>query len=342
MTATRSPCRRRLPERRVRHCGRSAPRARRAALCGRPLPRAAAAPCCARRRTTSSFATATSRRMRRTRARSSKATRGDGCSTGSRRSSSASSACRARSSSCCSTLRSRSRASSSAARRRAGTRRWRRTSTKATPSHSGATREVYLELARRGSMARRLHCERRRRPPRHRRDRRRSVGRGGTDPAMTFTAVPEQAEAKRLLAAALAEGPAHAYLLHGPPGVGKRAIAFLFAAELLGEHARVERRIASRPVRARAGRRPDSHRRHPHAAARPAHAPVRGVASRLSALRRRHDERGRRRRAAEGPRGAAVVCGDRPRRERPRPAAGDDSLALPARAVPPLVGARRP
>jgi DNA polymerase III subunit delta' len=60
---------------------------------------------------------------------------------------------------------------------------------------------------------------------------------------MTFSAVAEQAEAKRLLEAALAEGPAHAYLLHGPPGVGKRAVAFLFAAELLGEHARVERRL---------------------------------------------------------------------------------------------------
>ena len=58
---------------------------------------------------------------------------------------------------------------------------------------------------------------------------------------MTFNAVAEQAEAKRLLEAALAEGPAHAYLLHGPPGVGKRAAAFVFAAELLGEHTRVER-----------------------------------------------------------------------------------------------------
>jgi DNA polymerase-3 subunit delta' len=59
---------------------------------------------------------------------------------------------------------------------------------------------------------------------------------------MTFTAVGEQLEAKRLLSAALAEGPAHAYLLHGPPGVGKRDLALLFAAELLGDHARVERR----------------------------------------------------------------------------------------------------
>jgi DNA polymerase-3 subunit delta' len=59
---------------------------------------------------------------------------------------------------------------------------------------------------------------------------------------MTFSPVAEQAEAKRLLSAALADGPAHAYLLHGPPGVGKRALALLFAAQLLGDNARVERR----------------------------------------------------------------------------------------------------
>jgi DNA polymerase-3 subunit delta' len=56
-----------------------------------------------------------------------------------------------------------------------------------------------------------------------------------------FESVPEQHEAKRLLAAALTEGPAHAYLLYGPAGVGKRALARRFAAELLGDHARVER-----------------------------------------------------------------------------------------------------
>lgn len=54
--------------------------------------------------------------------------------------------------------------------------------------------------------------------------------------------VPEQAEAKRLLAAALAEGPSHAYLFHGPRGVGKRKTAFAFAGELLGEPERVARR----------------------------------------------------------------------------------------------------
>jgi DNA polymerase-3 subunit delta' len=56
-----------------------------------------------------------------------------------------------------------------------------------------------------------------------------------------FESVPEQHEAKRLLAAALQEGPAHAYLFHGPAGVGKRELARRFAAELLGDHARVER-----------------------------------------------------------------------------------------------------
>ncbi|MBD0347941.1 MAG: hypothetical protein ICV59_02200 [Thermoleophilia bacterium] len=57
-----------------------------------------------------------------------------------------------------------------------------------------------------------------------------------------FDAVPEQPEAKRLLAAALAEGPAHAYLFHGPPGVGKRSLALAFAAQLLGgDPGRVQR-----------------------------------------------------------------------------------------------------
>ena len=57
-----------------------------------------------------------------------------------------------------------------------------------------------------------------------------------------FETFPEQAEAKRLLRAALAEGPAHAYLFHGPPGVGKRAAALAFAAQLIGEPERVQRR----------------------------------------------------------------------------------------------------
>jgi DNA polymerase-3 subunit delta' len=55
-----------------------------------------------------------------------------------------------------------------------------------------------------------------------------------------FASVAEQEEAKVLLRAALAEEPAHAYLFHGPAGVGKRRTARLFAAQLLGDLRRVE------------------------------------------------------------------------------------------------------
>src|SRR5207253_2485920 len=46
----------------------------------------------------------------------------------------------------------------------------------------------------------------------------------------------------RLLRAAIVEGPAHAYLFYGPPGVGKRTAALAFAAELIGDGGRVARR----------------------------------------------------------------------------------------------------
>jgi DNA polymerase-3 subunit delta' len=55
----------------------------------------------------------------------------------------------------------------------------------------------------------------------------------------TFAAFSEQAEAKRLLGAALQEGPAHAYLFHGPHGVGKRLFARAFGRELLGTERQV-------------------------------------------------------------------------------------------------------
>jgi DNA polymerase-3 subunit delta' len=56
-----------------------------------------------------------------------------------------------------------------------------------------------------------------------------------------FDEIVEQGEAKRLLEAAVREGPAHAYLFHGPAGVGKSKTAFAFAAALLGDRGRVER-----------------------------------------------------------------------------------------------------
>jgi DNA polymerase III subunit delta' len=49
-----------------------------------------------------------------------------------------------------------------------------------------------------------------------------------------FESFSEQNEAKRLLDSALVEGPVHAYLFHGPPGVGKRRLARAFGMELLG------------------------------------------------------------------------------------------------------------
>src|ERR671918_312255 len=63
----------------------------------------------------------------------------------------------------------------------------------------------------------------------------------GLLPDRTFLVVVEPEEAKRLLAAALADGPAHAYLFHGPPGVGKRRAAVAFAGEVIGDAGRVER-----------------------------------------------------------------------------------------------------
>ena len=50
----------------------------------------------------------------------------------------------------------------------------------------------------------------------------------------TFARFSDHPEAGRLLDAALREGPAHAYLFHGPPGVGKREVARTFARALLG------------------------------------------------------------------------------------------------------------
>jgi DNA polymerase-3 subunit delta' len=58
-----------------------------------------------------------------------------------------------------------------------------------------------------------------------------------------FAKLPEQEEAKRLLRSALDEGPAHAYLFHGPAGVGKRGAALAFAGALIGDPERVARLV---------------------------------------------------------------------------------------------------
>ena len=125
------------------------------------------------------------------------------------------------------------------------------------------------------------------------------------------------------------KGPAHAYLFHGPA----RRRQARARARVRARAARHDAHGASRSLRARRARRDDPDRRDPRAPPRPAHAPVRGRPARVPRPQRAPDERGRRRRAAQGSRGAAAVRGDRARRGRPRADPGDDPLALPARAV---------
>ena len=55
-----------------------------------------------------------------------------------------------------------------------------------------------------------------------------------------FDEIIEQHAAKGLLQAAVEEGPVHAYLFHGPPGVGKQKTALAFAAHLLGDQIRID------------------------------------------------------------------------------------------------------
>jgi DNA polymerase-3 subunit delta' len=57
---------------------------------------------------------------------------------------------------------------------------------------------------------------------------------------VSTTAIPAQPAARRLLDAALRDDAAHAYLLHGPTGVGKRTAALAFAGALLDDPRRVE------------------------------------------------------------------------------------------------------
>ena len=144
---------------------------------------------------------------------------------------------------------------------------------------------------------------------------------------------------QRLLDAALREGPAHAYLFHGPPGVGKRARrspspGSCSATPTASSAGRIPTSTCSSRSATRSGS-----TRSASSAARPAHAAVRGRPARLPRPRRAHAERGGRRRAAQGSRGAAGVRRPRARGGRARPAAGDDPLALPARSVPPAVRA---
>ncbi len=63
--------------------------------------------------------------------------------------------------------------------------------------------------------------------------------------------IEAHAHARAVLLPALAPGghPSHAYLFHGPPGTGKRAVARVFAAALLAEGARSPATVAERVAR---------------------------------------------------------------------------------------------
>lgn len=75
---------------------------------------------------------------------------------------------------------------------------------------------------------------------------------------MTFGGLIGHGDIARRLATAARRGPAHAYLLHGPEGVGKRAVADAFAAFLLCEDAGDDACGTCRQcTRTRAGTHPD-------------------------------------------------------------------------------------
>ena len=154
--------------------------------------------------------------------------------------------------------------------------------------------------------------------------------------------------AAAVLGAALDGRPAHAYLLHGPAGTGKRAAARDFAAALLARddpesapHARPARH-ASRPHVGRAERRARdaaARRAGVGGVRRLAHA-VRVHPPRVRARARRHHERRGGQRAAQDARGAAALRRPAAADRQPVAGAADDQLALPAGALRPAARRR--
>ena len=133
--------------------------------------------------------------------------------------------------------------------------------------------------------------------------------------SVVLAGTEDHPHARMVLSAALAAGPSHAYLFHGPPGTGKRTAARALAAELLAEGA--DDPDAAR-LRVQHGTHPDLTWVRPSGAhvmrvddveepvvgGRHAHA-VRVTPARVRARARRHHERRGGQPAAEDAGGAA-------------------------------------
>ena len=235
---------RRLPERRVRLRRRGAPGARRDALCGRSLPCAAAT----RRRARPKRPRRLRPLRRLERGAPGREARRRGARAAARlaraRSSTASSRCRGRISSCCFD------APVALARELVGRKAARDYTTLEADIHEADAGHA-ARRARSISSSRSATAGASCRPP-ARTAEPRDVGEIAAEvwaavepsaPRMTVRfAVASSTRRSACSRRRSPTGRAHAYLLHGPPGVGKRALALLFAAELLGDHARVERR----------------------------------------------------------------------------------------------------
>ena len=110
-------------------------------------------------------------------------------------------------------------------------------------AHGDASRAIYLELARRDGWRVVATAAATVRVRDGRRDRERGLGGGRAAAAMTFDGVSEQHEAKRLLVGGARRGAGARLPASRPAGRRQaRPLALLFAAELLGDHLRVERR----------------------------------------------------------------------------------------------------
>ena len=157
-------------------------------------------------------------------------------------------------------------------------------------------------------------------------------------PSLPFLSSPRRSACSRRRSP---KAPAHAYLFHGPPGVGKRRPRSRFAGALLGDARRVDARthpdLYVIEALGEMIRIDDVRALHHDLHMRPFEGDRR-VYLVLDAHRMNDDAADALLKDLEEP---PSVRGDRARRGRARPAPADDPLALPARPVPPALASGR-